>query len=326
MELKKVKKPKTTSEAELRVHTNKPLIKRKNALQMKSDNESTHIITPIDCNSLIINEHICLNKTPKLIIMVPSIPSHTRQRMAIRDTYAKLSHDRIHQINGLEIQHVVGIMFLLGGSGTNLVDENIKKENHVHNDIVQFDFKDSYHNLTLKMLHGFKWINMYCNKTTYVLKVDEDVFVNVALLLKQLEQHPLPSNGAVFGYIYSGAKVWRFGKWAIDKTVYGKNILPRYASGTAYCLTVKLLPDIVKVAEMMPYVKVEDAYITGIIASEKLGATLIMLNGSSHLNEGSIEPCAFVKDGRVTITNLKPRQIYRFWRALICYEQECQQQ
>jgi hypothetical protein len=285
--------------------------------------KTTKDITPIDSKPIILNEHLCQNDNPYLIIMVPSQPPHAKHRQAIRETYAQLSRDNINKVNGVEIPYLVRTVFLLGRGKNDFVDASVLRENSKYNDIVQFDFTDSYHNLTLKMLHGFKWVGQYCKHATYVLKSDEDVFVNVALLIQQLKRHTLTPKGVVFGYIYSNSKVWRHGKWAIDKSVYEKDWLPRYASGTAYVLSVNILPHIVKEAKERAYVQVEDAYITGIIASEKLGASLVMLVGGSHLIEKSMEPCKFVEKKRVTKTNLNVNQLYSFWNALLYFETEC---
>lgn len=282
---------------------------------------SKPILTPIT-NDILNAIDMCRTVSPYLIIMVPSAPGHIKQRQAIRDTYARLSRDRVSNVYGWQVRHIVRVMFVLG-KGTDYIDERVKGENIEHNDILQFDFKDSYYNLTRKMLNGFKWISTHCENVTYVLKANDDVFVNTIALLIQLKKHPIPDVGAVFGFIYHGTRLWRFGKWAISADIHPEKILPEYVSGTAYTLTANVLPKIVQEAELLPYIQAEDTYITGIIASVRLGASLVSLPGSPHLNEDRIDPCSFVELGRVAQSNLYTHDQYAFWKALTSYETEC---
>ena len=43
-------------------------------------------------------------------------------------------------------------------------------------------FQDIYYNLTLKTVMGLKWTSIYCNQAKYIMKTDDDIFVNVPLL------------------------------------------------------------------------------------------------------------------------------------------------
>ena len=43
-------------------------------------------------------------------------------------------------------------------------------------------FQDIYYNLTLKTVMGLKWCSIYCNQAKYVMKTDDDIFVNIPLL------------------------------------------------------------------------------------------------------------------------------------------------
>ena len=47
-------------------------------------------------------------------------------------------------------------------------------------------FQDTYHNLTLKTIMGLKWMSIFCPQAQYVLKTDDDIYVNVDLLHRSL--------------------------------------------------------------------------------------------------------------------------------------------
>ncbi len=46
--------------------------------------------------------------------------------------------------------------------------------------------QDTYLNLTLKTVMGLKWTAKFCNVAEFVMKTDDDIFVNVPLLLDAL--------------------------------------------------------------------------------------------------------------------------------------------
>ena len=72
--------------------------------------------------------------------------------------------------------------------------------NEVRNygDILQESFTDSYHNLTLKSVAMLKWVNLNChlssNNTSlapeFLLKTDDDIFINVDRLLRVAHDNP----------------------------------------------------------------------------------------------------------------------------------------
>ena len=59
-------------------------------------------------------------------------------------------------------------------------------ENQEHSDIIQMDFIDSYHNLTIKTMMVMNWLATHCPNASYAMKVDTDTFVNVFYLVNEL--------------------------------------------------------------------------------------------------------------------------------------------
>lgn len=87
------------------------------------------------------------------------------------------------------------------------IDENRKYE-----DIVVEDLHDTYRNLTLKSLRMMKWAIHKCSGVKFLLKADDDTFVNVQNLanyvaaLKNLHES---SKFLIGGNIWNGALVKR---------------------------------------------------------------------------------------------------------------------
>ena len=75
------------------------------------------------------------------------------------------------------------VVFLVGQTVGGEFREAIEAESARHGDIVQERFVDSYYNLTVKSLMVLKWATQNCHGFSYVLKADDDVFVNVKNLI-----------------------------------------------------------------------------------------------------------------------------------------------
>lgn len=54
----------------------------------------------------------------------------------------------------------------------------------MHNDVIVEDFVDSDENATLKSAFMLKWVSRNCNKASFLLKLEDDVFVNIGNVMK----------------------------------------------------------------------------------------------------------------------------------------------
>ena len=112
---------------------------------------------------------ICQNK-PKtqLLVTVISAPTHFEERKAIRfggwgDTAKNMSK--------------VAFAFVVGYNEEFHLD--LEYESDLFGDIIITDHVDSYNNLTLKTLAAFDWMQTFCPQAEYLLKTDDDMFIQV---------------------------------------------------------------------------------------------------------------------------------------------------
>ncbi|NXP56800.1 B3GT4 galactosyltransferase, partial [Heliornis fulica] len=75
-------------------------------------------------------------------------------------------------------------------------------EAHQHGDLLQGAFSDTYANLTLKTLLILRWASGRCPGASFLLKADDDVFVNVPALTSYLASVRPPS------FFYLGRIHW----------------------------------------------------------------------------------------------------------------------
>ena len=71
------------------------------------------------------------------------------------------------------------LVFLLGKSTSLAAQVHIERENDEFNDIVQGNFEDSYRNLSYKSIMANTWVSLFCQQAEFVLKADDDMFVDM---------------------------------------------------------------------------------------------------------------------------------------------------
>jgi hypothetical protein len=136
-----------------------------------------------------------------LFVYVHSDPVNYQRRTVIRETWATqtlFSHLRL--------------VFMLGKVNDDRRMRAVAYEYELYDDIVQEDFLDSYKNLTYKGVMALKWISIYCSKTKYILKVDDDIVVNTFTLmnhLKYLDKHVTKREQTIFCLLWQAMDVIR---------------------------------------------------------------------------------------------------------------------
>ena len=132
-------------------------------------------------------------------------------------------------------------------------------ESQITDDIVVENFLDTYSNLTLKSIFMLKWLNDRCSNARFVLKVDDDVFVNPENLMKTLQStkfntakvgfqdiKPETVDYALIGKtmvdIIPERRSWH--RWFIPKSVFPHDTFPPYLIGFSYLFTGSVLQSI----------------------------------------------------------------------------------
>ncbi|XP_037025601.1 UDP-GalNAc:beta-1,3-N-acetylgalactosaminyltransferase 1-like isoform X2 [Bradysia coprophila] len=136
-----------------------------------------------------VNKDLCAfpaehnNDARTVVIIVLSARNHFDRRNLIRQTYGSVR-------KAFNVQ-VLGVVFMLGNfdaPGSDVTDDNkLQEERNRFGDIVVGDFVDCYRNLTLKTIMAYEWITSYCRTAQIVVKTDDDVFVNIFELTRELD-------------------------------------------------------------------------------------------------------------------------------------------
>ena len=269
-------------------------------------------------------------------IIVPSSPHDSEIRNAIRETWGSVAQSlrwpgkalslssRLTFVLGITDKenkslhsHNTDILLdfstqvpLFNNNKTKDPDFQHKTDTQI-NDILQFDMVDSYRNLTRKILLALQWVISSCKNVQYILKVDQDIFVNVPLLLSFLKHHG--KKNSIYGHIYHGGPVQRDGRWAASKSVYPPERYPVYAAGTAYVVSTSAAETVLKLYPYFPYVPIEDAFITGVLASVGSVAR-VHVTGFTHSLDPKPLPCTFINDKKYFGNGMTEFDLRKIWR------------
>ncbi|NXW65624.1 B3GT5 galactosyltransferase, partial [Eurystomus gularis] len=195
----------------------------------------------------------CHKNPPFLVLLVTSSYHHFDARMAIRQTWGKE-----RTVAGQRL-----VTYFLLGSTMNLSQQaDITAESQKYKDIIQKNFTDTYYNLTVKTMMGMEWIHRFCYQSSFVMKTDTDVFVNVFYLTELLLRKKRTTRFFT-GFLklneYPIRK--RDSKWYVSREEYPEKAYPPFCSGTGYVLSTDVASHIYNISESVSFIKLEDVFI-----------------------------------------------------------------
>lgn len=240
-------------------------------------NDFDYLITKPKCKFDYDNEY---NTTlPFFITLVHSKPANVEIRNALRDTFAH--YDRRTKT-----------YFLLGAVGSPSEQELIEKENAEHGDIIQGNFIDSYRNLTYKHVMALKWFTYNCANAKYLVKVDDNVFINTPNVYKYLINNTETTEFLMGSYMLP-YETPRTGLYAVTRKEYPPKYFPAYVEKFAIIYSNDVVYDLYRKSRTTKFFWIDDVYVTGIVRMQlnvritDLRPYLISKSSIASLNETS---------------------------------------
>ncbi len=129
-----------------------------------------------------------------VFVAVISAPSNFEKRNIIRKTWK----NHLKMVHRKNILGIAGFGFILGLPQNDVIQIIIEEESKMHGDIIQIGIPDFYRNLSLKVAGLLNWLFRRCAKIDFVLKVDDDVYVNVWNLVHFIQTYH-KSKHSIFG-------------------------------------------------------------------------------------------------------------------------------
>lgn len=279
-----------------------------NSFYKKNQTKSIVITSSIyESGFLHSQEHLCkkqISGNITLLILITSAPNHINYRQSIRQTWSHFG-----QRTDVAIGFIIGRLETPGP-----VKVQLQHEMNLYGDLIQANFVDSYNNLTLKTISILEWTLTYCSTAEFLLKTDDDMFINVPRLLEFIQLHR-NKKSLIYGRL---AKKWKpirnkKSKYYVSPAQYGAKLFPSFTTGPAYLFTGgKTIEKMYHMALKNTYLKLEDVYTTGIVA-QNAGINRIHVN--EFLNRRiPFNVCNIRKS--ISIHMIKENEQYDLWRKL----------
>ena len=217
------------------------------------------------------------NTTPRILIAVHSAYKNVITRRLIRQSWGQSSY---------LCKFSAKLLFFIAQSrGRPLT--SLREELKQHDDVITLDFIDSYLNLSRKSVESMRWINKHLPDVKYVLKQDDDAFVNMTKLTRALKvlEHKHETT-FIAGYYFPNRKPKRNPKnvYYTPHSLWNKTHWPPAVTGPAYVITGTALPRLVSRADMAstPQVLWEDIFVTSVVRSFE-NITLFDIRNMRHV-------------------------------------------
>nr|CAG4642680.1 EOG090X0A8N [Evadne anonyx] len=182
--------------------------------------------------------------TAHLVILILSVSTKSATRNVIRKTWLSEKDPRIKHF------------FVIGSKEINSsVFHDLLDEAALHNDIMFLDsIAENYKTLSDNVLAAFKQLHS-SYKFNFVLKCDDDSFIQVPLLLEALTNQP--QQHLYWGFFKGGSHVFRQGKWKEPSWFLCDTYLP-YALGGGYILSYDLVEYLAASSSLLQHYNSED--------------------------------------------------------------------
>ncbi|XP_039667018.1 N-acetyllactosaminide beta-1,3-N-acetylglucosaminyltransferase 2a isoform X2 [Perca fluviatilis] len=269
---------------------------------------------------MLINQpHVCDQK-PFLLLVVKSLIPHFDRRQAIRETWGRagtLANRTVATVfllgNALPIDHFPDLLGMLG------------HEAKLHKDLLLWDYRDTFFNLTLKDVLFLEWFSQNCPHAQYVLKGDDDVFVNTFRIIELLEGlSDIKAKDLFIGDVIkdAGPQRDRKLKYFVPESVFTGQY-PAYAGGGGYLYSGELALRLHNVSRQVALYPIDDVY-TG-MCLKKLG---LVPENHSGFKTFDIEekyrdnPCVY-RD-LMLVHSRTPQDVLKIWPWITHPELDCQ--
>ncbi|CAL1546691.1 unnamed protein product, partial [Lymnaea stagnalis] len=202
----------------------------------------------------------CSNTTDlDALIIVHTSADHFKRRDRFRRTYANYNNTKPFRLK---------LVFLIGQVENADLGIKLEKENMEHRDTVMGSFLDTYQNLTLKAVMGFRWVSSTCSDIKLLIKMDDDVFFDVRKFFTRYWNRIGGSlkSKAIHCQFWEHAKVGRTGKWKVERGLFSNSSYPfPYCAGFFVIVTPDLVRSMYEVGKSIEFFWIDDVFLYGMV-------------------------------------------------------------
>uniref|UniRef100_F7BK30 Hexosyltransferase n=1 Tax=Monodelphis domestica TaxID=13616 RepID=F7BK30_MONDO len=250
-----------------------------------------------------------------LLLAIKSSPKNYERREILRQTWGQE-----REVHGAAIRR----LFLVGTESDVLEAQKVNRllamEAQTYGDILQWDFQDSFFNLTLKQVLFLEWQAVYCPDASFIFNGDDDVFAHTDNMVVYLQGQD-PDAHLFSGYVISHVGPIRvpWSKYYVPELVVKENRYPPYCAGGGFLMSRFTTRAIRRASHLIPLIPIDDVYMgmclehAGLAPAIHSGIRVVGVHSPSP-RLGSFDPC-FYKE-LLLVHRFLPYEILLMWDAL----------
>ncbi|XP_046557151.1 beta-1,3-galactosyltransferase 5-like isoform X1 [Haliotis rubra] len=223
------------------------------------EGEERHLLVNLHQYQFTLNSDLCQIGNVYLLTIVHSALDHINYRRRIRETFGSVRK---------AWNKTVVVVFTVGVSNNETLQTSVVREANEFKDMIQGNFIDVYRNLSIKHIMGYHWMLNHCPEAAFVLKMDDDMFMNPYVIVKYLTQLKEPTN-QLLGAIAHRYAPWRETKlkWYVSTAQYPFKTWPNFCRGLAYIVSKDVLLKLYHASSVTRFIPMDDVFVTGVIRS-----------------------------------------------------------
>ncbi|XP_054434687.1 N-acetyllactosaminide beta-1,3-N-acetylglucosaminyltransferase 3 [Pteronotus mesoamericanus] len=270
------------------------------------------------CRDFPLLQDVPLSKCAQpvfLLLVIKSSPHNYERREVVRQTWG-----RERTVRGSRLRR----LFLVGTARdpheARKVNQLLAIEARVHGDILQWDFHDSFFNLTLKQVLFLQWQKTRCSNASFLLNGDDDVFAHTDNMVSYLQDHD-PDHHLFVGQLIQNVGPIRspHSKYYVPKIVTQEEHYPPYCGGGGFLLSRFTAAAVRRAAPALDLLPIDDVFLGMCLKQEGLKPashsgirTVGVWAPSARLS--SFDPC-FYRD-LLLVHRFLPYEMLLMWNTL----------
>ncbi|ULT84351.1 hypothetical protein L5515_019046 [Caenorhabditis briggsae] len=213
-----------------------------------------------------------LDKIPDVLIR-PDLPDYPKRILVIRSGPGSLDYRNfIRRTWKNQVDKLVPVVFVCATSK----NDTLKIEANKYRDILQFDFEDSYHNLSWKMMAIYGFVIDQLPSVDQIVVTNDDTIVNATALEQVLHMKKGP---VMLGKVSRGYPriflPWL--TWHVPSEMYPNLCYPLFVQGSSFVLSKEGAKLLVENVCKVPMVHLDDVFMG--VLSNCVGLGLIHNEG-----------------------------------------------
>lgn len=253
-----------------------------------------------------------------LLLVIKSSPANYDRREVLRKTWAT---ERLY--NGVWIRRVFISGTTGGGFEKKRLNQLLELEQREYSDVLQWDFSDTFYNLTLKQMLFLEWMERNCPHARFLLNGDDDVFASTDNMVEYLQS--LKDNDGS-KHLFTGHLIQNVGpirspgsKYFIPVQVQESNLYPPYCGGGGFLLSGYSAWVIYNMSQSITILPIDDVYMGMCLAKAGLHPVIHMgvKTAGLHIPTSTLDgydPC-FYKDF-LLVHRFLPADLYLLWNRV----------